>query len=260
MKKKIPEVIIVFVIKPALIFAGLMCIWYFLAISNFIGYISTFNTVWIYIGVFLILFTVFLKQILWLFSKMHRIIKAVCLCLVIIFLSSFFIIESLVFINARSKNTENADYIIILGAGLYRGGPSLTLLRRINVAVRYANDNPDVKIIVSGGTGQGQRISEAAVMSRVLQNNGIDADRIIIEDKSTNTFENLKFSGEIISGFDKKVLIASSEFHLFRAKIIASRLKYKNVGVLASRTPRILLPTYYLREYFAVIKTIFVDS
>jgi len=259
MLKKTHEVIINILIRPILIFIGFMCIWYFLAVSNFIGYISSINYLWVFIGFFIILTAVLLKLLIIVYYKMHKILKIIFSCLIIAVLSSFIIIESLILINARYKNHENADYIIILGAGLYRGGPSLTLFRRINAAINYSYNNPNVKIIVSGGTPEGMRISEAEVMSRVLQSSGININRIIIEDRSSNTYENLKYSSELISNLNKKVVISSSEFHLFRAQIIAKKLDYENIGTLASRTPDILLPNYYLREYFAVIKTLLFD-
>ncbi|MCL2180189.1 MAG: YdcF family protein [Treponema sp.] len=259
MSFKVPEVIVTLVIKPFIIFSGVMCFWYFSALFNFIGYISAFNLIWIVIGTALILTGVFLKSLLTLSAKMHIIFKMIFAPIIIIFALSFLIIESLVFFSARSSGSENADYLIILGAGLYRGGPSLTLLRRINTAVDYAVRNPGVKIITSGGTGQGQARSEAAIMSNVLQINGIGIDRILIEDKSTNTFENLKYSARLMNDLNKKAVIVSSEFHLFRAKIIAKRLGYNNAGTLASRTPRLLLLHYYLREYLAVIKTLIFD-
>ncbi|MCL2808479.1 MAG: YdcF family protein [Treponema sp.] len=259
MEKKTQILLINILLRPALIFAGIMCIWYFLAVSNFIGYISSLNYVWVFAGVFLVIIAVLFNFLLSIFIKTKKIIKIICVILIISFSLPLVVIESLIFINARSHKYENAEYIIILGAGLYRGAPSLTLLRRINAAINYSNENPDVKIIVSGGTGEGQRTSEAAAMARVLLNNGINADRIIIEDKSSSTYENLKFSGELISDLNKKIVISSSEFHLFRAKIIAKKLGYNDVGVLASRTPGILLPNYYMREYFAILKTIFFD-
>jgi len=259
MKIKTPEFIINFLIRPILIFICAMCVWYFLALRNFIGYINPFNYIWLAAGAFFAIVTVFIKQLIYIFGRMHKVIKIICLSLIIIFALSFIIIESLVIANRRSNNYENADYVIILGAGLYRGGPTYTLWRRINSAIVYSRNNPDVKIIVSGGTGEGQRISEAEVMSRVLQNYGIDADRIIIEDKSTNTYENLSFSAEFIDDIEAKIVIASSEFHLFRAKITAKRLGYKNVGTLASWTPRILLPNSLIREYLAIVKTLMFD-
>jgi uncharacterized SAM-binding protein YcdF (DUF218 family) len=257
---KASKIIINLLIRPGLVFAGLLCIWYYFALLNFIGHLRTINLIWIFIGAFFILIALFFNLLAFLFSKMHKTVKVICASLLIVFLLSLGIIEGLIFFNARSKNYENADYVIILGAGLFRGGPSLTLLRRINSAIKYANNNPDVKIIVSGGFGEGMRISEAEVMSRVLLSNGIREENIIMEDRSTNTYENLKYSGKLISDFSKKVVISSSEFHLFRAKIIAGKIGYKNIGTLASWSPRILLPNYYLREYFAIVKTLIVGN
>jgi len=256
MQIKTSDVIINFVIRPIFVFIGIICIWYFLALRNFLGYMNPFYYIWIYIGAFFFLIAVFLKLLIFLFNKMHKAARIICLGLIILFCLSFVIIECFIIFNRKSSNYENADYVIILGAGLYRGGPTYTLWRRIHSAIVYSQENPDAKIIVSGGTGEGQRISEAAVMSRVLKDYGIDEDRIIIEDNSTNTYENIVYSAEYINDLDAKVVIASSEFHLFRAKIIAKGLGYKNVGTLASWTPRILLPNYLIREYLAVVKTL----
>ena len=247
-------------IRPVIILLGLMCLWYFIALANFKGHINTFSIIWIFIGVFLILIAIIIKKIPVIFAKLNKVIKMILIGLLILFTLSFLIIQSLLIINSRSNNMENADYIIVLGAGLYRGGPSITLQRRINEAINYANDHPEVKIVASGGTGQGMSISEARVISNVMQRNGIESSRIIIEDKSTNTFENLKYSGELIGSLEKKTVIVSSEFHLYRANIIAKRLGYRNVGTLASKSEPLLLLNYYLREYMAVIKTLIFDN
>ncbi|MCL2801714.1 MAG: YdcF family protein [Treponema sp.] len=260
MQIKTPELIINILVRPLIIFAGAMCIWYFLALRNFIGYINQFNYIWLFAGVFFILLAVFIGLIIKLFFKMPKVIRVTAVSLIAAFVLSFIIIEGLVIINRKSSNYENADYVIILGAGLYREGPTYTLWRRINSAIIYSRNNPDVQIIVSGGTGEGQRVSEAEVMSRVLQSYGIGADRILIEDKSTNTYENISYSAAFINDTEAKIVIASSEFHLFRAKITAKRLGFKNVGTLASWTPRILLPNSLIREYMAVIKTLLFDS
>ena len=253
------EILILF-IKPILIFSGCACIWYFCAIINYTGYINAFNLIWIFAGLFIILIVVLNKFIKKLFQKMHKIIRVIFSGLILLILLSFIIIETLILINARTSNSENADNLIILGAGLYRGGPSLTLLRRIDTAIDYLEKNPETKIIASGGKGSWQSLSEAEIISGVLQNNGMDISGIILEDKSANTYENIKYSANLIKNPGEKLVIASSEFHLFRAKIIANRIGYKNTGILASQTPRILQLNYYVREYFAVIKTLLFDK
>jgi hypothetical protein len=76
--------------------------------------------------------------------------------------------------NSKNKNTEDAFYVILLGAGLNDSEPSLTLLNRINVAIKYLNDNINAKIIVSGGKGTRETFTEAEIMAKLLQNNGLN--------------------------------------------------------------------------------------
>ncbi|WP_249646204.1 YdcF family protein, partial [Lysinibacillus sp. D3C2_S12] len=93
----------------------------------------------------------------------------------------------------------SADYMIILGAKVKPGGvPSLSLKSRLEVAVQYLTIYPHVKVIVSGGQGPDEDRTEASVMKDYLEPNGIEASRIIIEDQSTSTYENLVFSKELL--------------------------------------------------------------
>ena len=240
--------------KMIFIIMGIICIWYFIKITSFIGYLNVFNLIWVFIGIVFMVTAVFIKEIIKIFQKQHKLIKVLFLILTAMFLLSFIIVEGLIIINAKTKNSEDANYLMILGAGLNGDSPSLTLMRRINTASHYSKNNPNVKIIASGGKGNNSKLSEAEVISRVLQNNNVDSNQITIEDKSKNTYENLKYAGELIDNFDEKIVIVSSEFHLFRIQCIAKNIGYKNIGTLASRTPSILLPNYYVREYFAIVK------
>lgn len=117
-------------------------------------------------------------------------------------------------------------------------------------------------MVVSGGQGIDEDIPEAHAMERYLIDNGIEKNRIIIEDKSTTTFENLKFSLNKIKGVDNKeeikVLIATNKYHVFRGKLLAKRLGMKPYGLPATVPLPIILQSY-IREYFAVIKSFFFD-
>ncbi|MCL2156260.1 MAG: YdcF family protein, partial [Leptospirales bacterium] len=177
---------------------------------------------------------------------------------VIAFLLSFIILEVLIIKSSKNINTENSFYVVLLGAGLNGSKPSLTLLQRIKIATKYLNENRNVRVIVSGGKGAHETYTEAEIMSKLLQNNGIEKERIIIEDRSANTYENLTYSKELID-INKKVIIVTSGFHLFRAKLIARKLGYKDIGSIASKPPLLLLPNYYVREYFAVLKELIMN-
>lgn len=193
---------------------------------------------------------------------MKKTLFRIGIILIAVFLMTFIIIEGLIIIEGSKKTTENVDYVIILGARLYGDIPSPALLERLEVARVFLTDNKDVKVVVSGGQGINEDIPEAHAMENYLVKNGIDKDRIIIEDKSTSTFENLKLSLDIIRKVDSResirILIATNKFHIFRAKILAKRLGMDPYGLPAKIPPTIIIQSY-IREYFATIKSFFFD-
>lgn len=183
--------------------------------------------------------------------------------LFLIFLFSIIIVEALILIAGNKVESRQVDYLIVLGARLYGETPSPSLLERLKMAKEYLDEYQSVKVVVSGGQGADEDVSEGYAMSRYLIENGIDRDRIIIEDKSTSTFENLKFSLEKIRKTDDKknieVLITSNKYHIFRSKLLAKRLGMVPYGLAAEIPPTTILSSY-IREYFAVIKSLFYDK
>ena len=158
---------------------------------------------------------------------------------------------------SHSDLPENTDYLILLGAGVNGTTPSLSLLDRLESTTTYLKTHPNCMIIVSGGQGYGEEISEAEAMETYLLNQGIDPQRIIKEDRSTNTVENITYSYQLIpnQNEDPIVAIVSSEYHIFRAKFIANQLGH-NVYALAAPTSNWLLKiNYFLREVPALVKT-----
>lgn len=245
--------------EKLLIVIGMLCILYFIAITIFIGYFNVYNFIWIFMGALFILLYKLRIKIVKLLYKTKKIIRLFILIILSAFALSFVIIETFIILESRNKNTENGYYLIVLGAGLDGANPSLTLLQRINKAVEFLDKNMEAMVVVSGGKGVRETVTEAEVMSKILQNNKIAKTRIIMEDRSSNTYENLLYSGNLIEK-NKKVVIVSSGFHLFRAKSIAKKMGYKDVGGIASKTPLLLLPNYYIREYLAVLKEIIIKN
>ncbi|WIV12398.1 YdcF family protein [Proteiniborus sp. MB09-C3] len=177
-------------------------------------------------------------------------------------LISFIVIEGLIIIEGSKVTSEKVDYVIVLGARLYGSTPSPSLLERLKAAKKYLDENKDVKVIVSGGQGANEDIPEAYAMEKYLVDNGIEKNRVIVEDKSTNTFENLKLSLEKIREMEDKdnikILIATNKFHIFRSKMLAKRLGAIPYGLPAEIPPTTILQSY-IREYFAVIKSFLFD-
>ncbi|WP_129599639.1 YdcF family protein [Anaerophilus nitritogenes] len=181
----------------------------------------------------------------------------------LIWLISFFIIQGFILSDAKLDSIDEINYIVVLGAGLKGETLSQTLLYRMNKALEYLYKYPNAKVVVSGGQGRGEDISEAEAMKRFLIQKGIHESRIIKEDKSTNTLENIKFSKDMLQKTEKKeiheIVIITNGFHLFRAKLLARRNGLISYGI-PSKTEIYLLPRYYLREYFAVIKSWIFDK
>ncbi|QGG54022.1 YdcF family protein [Lysinibacillus pakistanensis] len=148
-----------------------------------------------------------------------------------------------------------AAYMIVLGAKVKPGGiPSLSLKNRLEEAVSYLKKYPHVQVIVSGGQGPDEDQTEASVMLEYLLNNGIEASRIIAEDRSTSTYENLLFSKELLPKETKHITIVSNDFHLKRAKYLAETLDLE-VDVVAAKTPKSVEAKLKLRERAALLKT-----
>ena len=168
----------------------------------------------------------------------------------------FVIIESFIIMNGLNiGGSQESDYVIVLGARVRGEVPSLTLKYRLDKAFEYLNEHKEATAILSGGQGVDEAISEAEAMRRYLAERGIESKRLILEDKSTNTYENLRNSFMIIDDAHKeaRITVVTSNFHVLRGKMIAEDLG-KKVNGLGSGTMKVLIPNYYLREFFAVIK------
>ena len=215
------------------------------------------------VGLILVLFA-FIK--LWVRRDMPVIANATLrklLTIAVILLAlSFVFIEALIIYGGHSQENVRTDYVIILGAEVRGKTVSLVLEERLKKGVTYLNEYPDSKVVVSGGQGFGEDISEGEAMKGYLIAHGIDSKRIITEDKSTSTMENFKFSKEVLSkvegGDVTKITVITNDFHMFRAKMLARRNGFQPYGI-SCNTPGVVLLNSYVREYFALIKSFLFD-
>jgi uncharacterized SAM-binding protein YcdF (DUF218 family) len=216
------------------------------------------------VGVFLIITAIIrIKGKDRLFSIKNKIIRRVFALLAGLLVLSFVVIQGLIIFYAQTdENIEEADYMIILGAGLIGDYIPPTLQYRLDKGIEYLNKNPDLKVIVTGGQGPGETVTEAYAMEKYLISKGMDASRIIKEEKATSTFENFKYSKEILDGIsgreNHKIVIVTNDFHMFRSKMIAERVGFK-VYRLPTKTNLSVLASCHAREYFAVIKSFIFD-
>lgn len=141
----------------------------------------------------------------------------------------FLLVEGMIAGHMNDKGESELDYIVVLGAQVRGEEPSPALAGRIEKAVEYMKENPQTIAIVSGGQGAGEDISEAECMARGLRAAGISADRILLEDRSTSTSENLRYSFEILRESmgerqePETVGVVTSNFHVFRAIKLAEK-------------------------------------
>ena len=181
----------------------------------------------------------------------------------VLLLSSFLVIEGLILANTEDPIPEGVETMIILGAGLNGDQLSWTLYERVHKGAEILKDNPQMKVVVTGGQGPGEWLPEGVAMARYLIEQGIPEERIIVEDKATSTMENFLYSRELLlqdSTFDpaKPLLVITSDFHMFRSKFLAKGNELNPIGV-PCYTPWYIRPNVYLREYFAVVKSVLFD-
>lgn len=155
-------------------------------------------------------------------------------------------------INDYPQNKNST--VIVLGCRVKGDRPTLMLKRRLDSAYEYLSGNPDTFVIVSGGKGNDEIMSEAECMRDYLCEKGISSDRIIMEDKSSSTYENLEFSKSIIeeNNLCSDIVIVTDGYHQLRAEMIAKRLDYENISNISAPTSPWLVPTYWVREWFGV--------
>lgn len=139
---------------------------------------------------------------------------------------------------------------ILLGCRVEGDKPGRMLSQRINAAYGYLTENPEAVCVLSGGQGWDERMSEAQAMYNTLTEMGISPDRLILEDKSTDTKENIANSKALLGDVDEVVII-TTDFHQFRASIIAEKNGLKTYSC-SSSSGIFSLPTNIVREWFTV--------
>ena len=213
----------------------------------FVSNVNIGNFLTVAMGVAIMLTALLLNRL----AKWLKAAIIFCLSVTVIF-SSFLIIYG------KSDNVTYAeDAVIVLGAAVHGKTPSLTLKRRLDKTVDYHAQNPDAIIIVSGGKGAQEDITEAEAMENYLIDKGVAADKIIKEMQATSTYENFTFSKEILDnhfGDNYTVAFITNEYHTLRASLCAKRAGIKNATHAHSNTNLSYLVSGSLRECLAFIK------
>ena len=174
---------------------------------------------------------------------MNKILKKLFKFLIFILLLIIVFIQGLIHFANKNDFSKQTQYVLVLGARANKGNLSKTLQERLKTATTYLKED---------------KFSQSYYMKEYLLKENIEKERLITEDKSKNTFENIKFA---LFKMDKKpteVMIITSSYHIFRAKLILYRF-----GVLGycvgAKVPKNIILKSYIRETLAVIKTYIFD-
>ena len=218
----------------------------------------SFSSIFLIASMFLIYITFVIKDLCFKHKSLKK-IYYIYKIMIIIFISSFIFVEGMIIFNINEgeniTNIDNIDTMIVLGSRLDGDKVSNTLKLRLDKAIEYYNKHKNINIIVSGGKTNNLDISEALAMENYLIANGVNKNNIIKEDKATSTLENIIYSKKILEdiNYNGKVLIVTSDFHLFRGRLIASILGIENKGI-CSKSELSKRIYYMIKEYPASIR------
>ena len=230
----------------------IVCLAYFVGLNFYTGFTNVFYMIWLPAGIFFLICawmakTHFIKRVM---PRWLTITLGIVMGILLVF---FLTIEGFILSGFYKTPAEDVDYVIVLGAHVTNGKPSRVLKKRLDAAVEYAGGHKDVKVIVSGGQGSNETTTEAFAMAAYLEEKGIERERILLEEKSTDTNENLRFSKEFVED-GARVAVVSNDFHIYRAVHLARNIGYEDPQGLGARDEMGTLPANLLREFFGVMK------
>ncbi len=233
---------------------GTLCLIYYVVIVLYAGFGVDFAWFWAAGGIGFLLYGLLIRH-----GALHpQGITAWAVRIILALLVTGFIIAGAAatrIIGAMTaKVPQDLDYVIVLGAHVRGTVPSRALRKRLDCAKAYAEENPDTIFFLSGGQGSGEDITEAEAMYRYLTEKGVDGDRLILEDRSTSTKENLEFCSQIRDIKDEKVGVLSNNFHVYRAGLMAEKLGYQHVARVPAPSDDVMQVHYVVREIFALAK------
>lgn len=242
--------------KIILILSGLILMF----IGIFMGIYANFN-----LG---ILLTAFLGIFFFFWGAFYEKLKEICKNGVMKYLkytvtggiSLFLLLCVFLFAYGNASTTDyTEDAVIVLGAGIRGESVTYPLQTRLDGTVKYYKKNPSSVIVVSGGKGSQEDITEAEAMEKYLISEGIPKKKIIKEDKAESTTQNLMFSkillDERFGENNYKAVVITNDFHCFRAEWIADKIGL-NASHKGTAVQLYSYPPNYIREALAVLKTL----
>lgn len=239
--------------KKTIFFAicALLCFGYCITIFR-IRSGGKFYLVWAFGGLCFTVLAVAAYFNLW--NRLPAGIQRTAIGLIIAGVIVFVAVEACIISGFGAKGEDRLDYIIVLGAQVKEHGPSVVLKFRLDTAYDYLVQNENTLCIVSGGQGYNEPCSEAQGMYDYLTGRGIAGERIIMEDKSTDTSENITYSAVFLDMDNDSVGIVTNNFHVFRSVHLARHLGIKNVCGISAPSNIIFQLNNMFREFFGILK------
>lgn len=238
-----------------LVVAGIICLVYYAACAVYAGVSSSYLWIWLIGGLLCLAgaFFLYLEKDGTVSIGFLPELKIILMIVFLLFFILFCVVEGKILGGMKSSEVQNLDYLIVLGAQVKNGHPTRALHWRIGRACEYLSKNPNTKAVLSGGQGPDESISEADCMFEGLTGLGIAPDRLIMENKSTNTDENFQYSLGLI---DRNVSIGvvTSNFHVYRSCSIGKKISGRKLAGIPAPVKDLMLPHYMVREFLAVIK------
>lgn len=198
-----------------------------------------------------------------------RMLRRILLALLALAVVAFAALEAVVLTGARTEiaqGEEEPEVMVIFGCQVKPWGPSELLQDRLDTALTYLDDHPDMTVVVSGGQGPDEPMSEAQCMYDYLVEHGVNGENIVLEDNSSNTWENIQYTLELFQNGTVeptgKILAVSNGFHLARIRLLWSREWEGTYTLSTLAAPSSHLPSrlsMYLREPFALVKSWLLD-
>lgn len=238
---------------------------YFITLWIYCGRIPAFGWFWPFTGTFMATIGLFTMNYniagpdgvtTLFFDENLTVVRSFCTnvlpFIMIILLALFICAVYRIYTYGKKLPSKNGDYLIILGAHVNGTIPSKALMSRIKAAFEYMKENPSTNAVLTGGQGRGENITEAHCMKQELLKLGIEESRLLMEDKSTTTEENITFAKRIIK--DASIIIVTNDFHALRGSWIAKKAGFPQVESLGTNSSSIMKPHYYTREILSWIK------
>lgn len=240
---------------------GILCTVYCIGVMMYSGIRTSFVWFWLVLGAGFLLLAGICKYppLQELYDRIPGVMRILAGLFLGLGMLVFLFAEGCIISGMCAGSGQRVDYLIVLGAQVRGTRVSQALKQRLDCAEEYLKEHEETVVIVSGGQGPGENLTEAEAMEAYLLAAGIPAERIRKENQSRNTEQNIRYSQKLIEEEEASVGIVSNDFHVFRAVHIAKAQGLEVQGIPAASTPG-MYPHYMLREAFAVVKDLVLGN